>query len=80
MITNGTAAAEVVDARGLRVVSDSASLEPIVDKAIADNGGMVQQYRDGNTKLIGFFIGQVMKATGGAADASAVRKLLLEKL
>jgi Asp-tRNA(Asn)/Glu-tRNA(Gln) amidotransferase B subunit len=40
----------------------------------------VSRYRDGKTQLLGFFVGQVMKASGGSADAAAVRPLLLEKL
>ncbi len=80
MIESGGSAEAIVDAKGLRIVSDAASLGPIIDKVITDNDAMLTQYRDGNKKLIGFFIGQVMKATGGAADATAVRELLAKKL
>ena len=62
------------------VVSDSASLEPIVDAILAANPAQVEQYRSGKNGLLGFFVGQVMKETKGQADARAVNELVRAKL
>jgi aspartyl-tRNA(Asn)/glutamyl-tRNA(Gln) amidotransferase subunit B len=63
-----------------KAVSDSSELEPIVDKILADNPDNVAAYRGGKEGLLGFFVGQVMKATNGQADARAVNELLRAKL
>jgi aspartyl-tRNA(Asn)/glutamyl-tRNA(Gln) amidotransferase subunit B len=62
------------------VVSELSELEPLVDRILATNPGQVDQYRRGKQGLLGFFVGQVMKATEGKADARAVNELLREKL
>ena len=62
------------------VVSELSELEPLVDRILATNPGQVDQYRRGKHGLLGFFVGQVMKATEGKADARAVNELLREKL
>ncbi|MEE4162027.1 MAG: Asp-tRNA(Asn)/Glu-tRNA(Gln) amidotransferase subunit GatB [Woeseiaceae bacterium] len=74
------AADEVIDARGLRQITDTSAIEAIVDEVIAANPSQVEEYRAGKDKLIGFFVGQVMKATGGKANPGAVNKLLRDKL
>jgi aspartyl-tRNA(Asn)/glutamyl-tRNA(Gln) amidotransferase subunit B len=61
-------------------VSDTASLEPVVDAILAANPGQVEQYRGGKQGLLGFFVGQVMKETQGTADARAVSELVRAKL
>ena len=61
-------------------VSDTASLEPIVDAILAANPAQVEQYRGGKDGLLGFFVGQVMKETKGQADARAVNELVRAKL
>jgi aspartyl-tRNA(Asn)/glutamyl-tRNA(Gln) amidotransferase subunit B len=61
-------------------VSDTASLEPVVDAILVANPGQVEQYRGGKQGLLGFFVGQVMKETKGAADARAVSELVRSKL
>ena len=61
-------------------VSDTASLEPIVDAILAANPAQVEQYRGGKDGLLGFFVGQVMKETKGQADARAVSELVRAKL
>ncbi|TXD37211.1 glutamine--tRNA ligase/YqeY domain fusion protein [Lujinxingia vulgaris] len=71
---------KVVAERGLEKVSDAASLEPVIDEVMANNPDNVARYREGKTTLLGFFIGQVMRATGGAADAVKVREMLERKL
>jgi aspartyl-tRNA(Asn)/glutamyl-tRNA(Gln) amidotransferase subunit B len=61
-------------------VSDTASLEPVVDAILAANAAQVEQYRGGKQGLLGFFVGQVMKETKGAADARVVNELVRAKL
>ena len=71
---------EIIESRGLRQITDSSAIEAVVDKVIADNPGQVEEYRGGKIKLIGFFVGQVMKDTQGKANPGQVNKLLKEKL
>lgn len=80
MMTSGQTPKVIVDAKGLRQVSDESALEPIVDKVLAESAGEVKRYREGNTKLMGFFVGRVMKASGGKANAERVTELLTRKL
>ena len=61
-------------------LSDTASLEPVVDAILAANPGQVESYRRGKQGLLGFFVGQVMKETKGAADARVVNELVRAKL
>jgi aspartyl-tRNA(Asn)/glutamyl-tRNA(Gln) amidotransferase subunit B len=61
-------------------ISDTAALEPVVDAILAANPAQVEQYRGGKQGLLGFFVGQVMKETKGAADARAVNELVRAKL
>lgn len=72
--------AEVVDARGLGVVSDEGALGAAVDEAIAGNPDVAEKIRGGKVQAAGALIGQVMKAMRGQADAAKVRELILEKL
>jgi len=80
MFDTGKDAGVIVEEKGLKQVSDTGEIEAIIDKVIADNPGQLAQYRDGKTKLQGFFVGQVMKATGGKANPAMVNKLLMPKL
>ena len=66
--------------QGLEQVSDTSELEPIIDQIIADNPKQVEQFRSGKTKLLGFFVGQVMKQTGGRAIPKQVNDLVVAKL
>ena len=61
-------------------VGDSDALGKWVDEVLAANPGEVARYRGGETKLIGFFVGQVMKKSGGKADPKGVQPVLLERL
>mgnify|MGYP005841425067 CR=1 FL=1 len=70
----------VIEARGLKQVSDSGALDAMVDEVIAANPGQVEQYRAGKDKLFGFFVGQVMKASRGKANPQLVNDLLRRKL
>jgi aspartyl-tRNA(Asn)/glutamyl-tRNA(Gln) amidotransferase subunit B len=63
-----------------RTVADVSELEPVVERILAANPREVESYRGGKTGLLGFFVGQVMKETGGKADPKAVNELLREKL
>jgi len=80
MLTSGRGPRAIVEAKNLRQVSDDAALEPIVDKVLGDSQDEVKRYRDGNAKLMGFFVGRVMKASGGKANAQRVTELLTRKL
>ena len=79
MFNDGGEAAAIVEARGLGQISDSGEIEAIVDKLIADNPGQAGQFAD-NPKVIGWFIGRVMKATQGKANPGLVNGLLRKKL
>jgi aspartyl-tRNA(Asn)/glutamyl-tRNA(Gln) amidotransferase subunit B len=70
----------VIEARGLRQITDSSAIEAIVDKVIAANPGQAEEYRAGKDKLIGFFVGQVMKETGGKANPGQVNEILRARL
>jgi len=70
----------VIEARGLKQITDSSAIEPVIDDIIANNPGQVEQYRGGKDKLFGFFVGQVMKATQGKANPQQVNELLRQKL
>ena len=72
--------AVVVEEKGLKQVSDSGELEGIVDEAIAKGPAQVEQYKSGNEKIIGWFVGQVMQATKGQANPQMVNEILRKKL
>ncbi|MCF3104786.1 Asp-tRNA(Asn)/Glu-tRNA(Gln) amidotransferase subunit GatB [Streptomyces roseoverticillatus] len=71
---------EVVEKRGLKVVSDDSALGAAVDEAIAANAGIADKIRAGKVAAAGALVGAVMKATRGQADAARVRELILERL
>jgi len=70
----------IIEAKGLKQVTDSGAIEKIIDEIIANNPGQVEQYRAGKEKLFGFFVGQVMKQTQGKANPAQVNELLKQKL
>jgi aspartyl-tRNA(Asn)/glutamyl-tRNA(Gln) amidotransferase subunit B len=70
----------VIDALGLKQVSDSGAIEAMCDEIIATNPDKVEQYKGGKEKLFGFFVGQVMKASKGSANPQAVNEVLKAKL
>jgi aspartyl-tRNA(Asn)/glutamyl-tRNA(Gln) amidotransferase subunit B len=70
----------VVEQRGLKQISDSGALEGIVAEVLAANPLQVEQYRAGQTKVLGFLVGQIMKASGGKANPAQVNELLKMKL
>ncbi len=71
---------EVIAARGLKQITDSSAIEEAVDRVIAANPDQVAEYQSGKDRLIGYFVGQVMKETGGKANPGTVNKLLKAKL
>ena len=70
----------VIEARGLKQITDTSAIEAIVDKVIAANPGQAEEYRAGKEKLIGFFVGQVMKETKGKANPKLVNEILKGQL
>ncbi|GGB61159.1 aspartyl/glutamyl-tRNA(Asn/Gln) amidotransferase subunit B [Tistrella bauzanensis] len=80
MLETGETAVAVVDRKGLKQVSDEGAIAAAIDQVIAANPDKLAEYKGGKTKLAGFFVGQVMKATGGKANPQVVNKLLTEKL
>ena len=80
MFETGKDAPVLVEERGLRQVTDSAAIEAVIDEVIAGNPQQTEQFRSGNHKVLGWFVGQVMKATGGKANPAAVNDILRAKL
>jgi aspartyl-tRNA(Asn)/glutamyl-tRNA(Gln) amidotransferase subunit B len=70
----------IIESRGLKQITDSGAIDAIVDKVIAANPSQVEEYRAGKDKLIGFFVGQVMKETGGKANPAQVNQALRARL
>jgi aspartyl-tRNA(Asn)/glutamyl-tRNA(Gln) amidotransferase subunit B len=70
----------VIEARGLRQITDESAIESAIDKVLAANPGQLADYRAGKEKLLGFFIGQVQKATAGKANPARLNELLKKKL
>ena len=79
MMETGKEAAALIEERGLRQVTDTGSIEPILDRLIADNPGQVETVKK-NPKVAGWFTGQVMKATDGKANPQMVNQLVAQKL
>ena len=73
-------AANIISTRGLKQITDSSAIEAVVDSVIAANPGQVADYKAGKDKLIGFFVGQVMKETQGQANPGQVNQILKDKL
>jgi aspartyl-tRNA(Asn)/glutamyl-tRNA(Gln) amidotransferase subunit B len=80
MFTSGDPAAAIVEREGLKTIADSGALEKIVDEVLAANPKQVEQYRAGKTGLIGFLVGQAMKASRGQANPGALNDLMKSKL
>lgn len=80
MMASGKSPAAIVEEKGLKQVTDTGAIEKIVDEVIAENPDNVAAYRSGKDKLFGFFVGQVMKKSGGKANPDMVNDLLKQKL
>ncbi len=80
MMTDGGAPRAIIEKLGLKKVANQDALGPIVDAVLAGQAENVARYREGKKTLLGMFVGQVLKATGGSADPSLVRTLILARL
>jgi glutaminyl-tRNA synthetase len=80
MVQSGENPSKIVEAQGLVQISDPSVILPIIDDVMAKNPDNVEKYKAGNTKLFGFFVGQVLKATGGKANPQVVNDLVTQKL
>ena len=80
MFETGDDPEKIVEERGMKQVTDTGAIEAAVDDAIAAGAAQVEQYKGGNEKILGWFVGQVMKATQGKANPQAVNEILRKKL
>ena len=80
MYKTGKPAAAIVEEKGLVQVSDTGAIEAMVDEVLEKNPGQVSEFRGGKETLLGFFVGQVMRASKGKANPAVVNELLLKKL
>jgi aspartyl-tRNA(Asn)/glutamyl-tRNA(Gln) amidotransferase subunit B len=80
MFETGDDPEKIVEERGMKQVTDTGAIEAAVDEAIAAGAAQVEQYKGGNEKVLGWFVGQVMKATQGKANPQAVNEMLRKKL
>ena len=80
LFESGRSADDIVEEKGLRQVSDTGALEAAVDQVMAENPDRVADFRGGNEKLLGWFMGQIMKASQGKANPQMVNELLRKKL
>lgn len=78
---NGEGSADqIIESKGLKQITDTGAIESIVEQVLAESGEQVLQYRDGNQKVIGYFVGQIMKKTAGKANPQQVNEILRNKL
>jgi len=80
MWKGGDNADAVIEQKGLKQITDSSAIEALVDEVLANNPKQVEQYKGGQEKLLGFFVGQVMKASKGKANPGQVNQILKKKL
>jgi len=80
MAKSGEAPTQIVEAKGLIQISNTSVIAPIIDEIIAKNPDNVAKFKAGNNKLLGFFVGQVLKSTGGKANPKVVNELVAKKL
>ena len=78
---NGEGSADaIIEARGLKQITDNSMIETVVDQVLASHPEQIEQYRSGDMKVFNFFVGQVMKETRGKANPSQLREMLQLKL
>ena len=80
MVETGKPPAKIVEEKGLKQVTDTGAIEKVVAEVLAENPAQLAEYRSGKDKMFGFFVGQVMKKSGGKANPAMVNDLLKEKL
>ncbi|QJR23217.1 Aspartyl/glutamyl-tRNA(Asn/Gln) amidotransferase subunit B [Brevinematales bacterium NS] len=80
MVDTGESPSAIVEKKGLKQITDTSALESLIDEILAKNPGEVQRYKEGKKNLMGFFVGEVMKATKGQANPKLVNEILQKKL
>ncbi len=80
MLESGKSALSIIEDKGLKQVSDSGALEGAVKQVLKDNPDEVERYKNGDKKLLGFFVGQIMKATKGQANPKMVNEILKKEI
>jgi aspartyl-tRNA(Asn)/glutamyl-tRNA(Gln) amidotransferase subunit B len=80
MLEDSAGVDEIIEAKGLKQVTDSGAIESLVDEVIANNPEQVQQFRDGKEQVLGYLVGQAMKLSQGKANPGQVNQLLREKM
>jgi aspartyl-tRNA(Asn)/glutamyl-tRNA(Gln) amidotransferase subunit B len=80
MVESGEEPAAIIEAKGLRQVTDAGAIDTVVAGVLAANADKVAEYRAGREKLFGFFVGQVMKAMAGKGNPALVNEALKRKL
>lgn len=80
MLLSGEKPQAIVEEKGLAQISDSRAIETLVEKILSENSEQVEQFKAGKEKVLGFFVGQVMKATRGKANPALVNEILRKKL
>ncbi|MET0498318.1 MAG: Asp-tRNA(Asn)/Glu-tRNA(Gln) amidotransferase GatCAB subunit B, partial [Steroidobacteraceae bacterium] len=80
MWAEGKDADAIIEAKGLKQITDTGAIETVIDEVMAANPKQLADYRSGKDKLFGFFVGQVMKVTAGKANPGQVNDLLKKKL
>jgi aspartyl-tRNA(Asn)/glutamyl-tRNA(Gln) amidotransferase subunit B len=80
MWENNGSADEIIESKGLKQMTDTGTIEAIVDEIITNNAPQVEQFKSGNEKILGFFVGQAMKASQGKANPKLLNQLLRKKL
>jgi aspartyl-tRNA(Asn)/glutamyl-tRNA(Gln) amidotransferase subunit B len=80
MLASGEAASAIIEREGLKQISDTGAIEKMIDAVLEQNAKQVEQYRSGKTTVLGFLVGQVMKASRGQANPATVNEILRQKL
>ena len=80
MIESGNDPEKIVEEKGLKQITDTGAIETAIDEVIAANPDKVQEIRDGKDRMLGWFVGQVMKSTGGKANPGMVNQMLRDKI
>ncbi|GKT12694.1 MAG: aspartyl-tRNA(Asn)/glutamyl-tRNA(Gln) amidotransferase subunit B [Thiomicrorhabdus sp.] len=71
---------EIIESKGLKQITDTGAIEALVDEVLANNPSQVEAYKGGQEKMLGYFVGQIMKASGGQANPGQVNQMLKAKL
>ena len=80
MFATGESPKDIVEKKGLTVIQDQNFLEDVIKAVLNDHGDLVERYQNGEERLFGFFVGQVMRSTKGRAEPVLVNKLLADTL